>query len=139
MEMTPLYRRILEGFQRRWPNEKPTQSVMQQRLGVGQSDLSRYKSGERTPTLKQAIHLAEKMGVSVEWLLTGRGPRVPLPDIPESLEELAAIWGKLPEKVQIEITGYAKLTRAQTSTASLERHAEVEAKLARASKRPKVR
>lgn len=138
MDMTPLYRRILEGFQRRWPNEKPTQLAMKQKLGVGQSDLSRYKSGDRTPTLRQAIQLAEKMDVSVEWLLTGRGPRIPLPEVPESLEELALIWPKLTPKMQNEITGYAKLSRAQTSTASPERHAEVEAKLAKATRRTKT-
>lgn len=138
MDMTPLYRRILEGFQKQWPNEKPTQQAMQARLGVGQSDLSRYKSGDRTPTIKQAIHLAGKLDVCVEWLLTGRGPRVPLTDIPESLEELALIWAKLPPKIQNEITGYAKISRAQTSTATPERHAEVEAGLKKASKRIKA-
>lgn len=55
-------------------------------FGVKQPMVSQYKSGQKMPELWRIVEAAPKLGVCVEWLLTGRGPRTPLP---EWLQELS--------------------------------------------------
>jgi SOS-response transcriptional repressor LexA len=46
------------------------------RLNCSQTDISRYESGERgakNPDINLLIRLAKELGVTVEWLLTGKG------------------------------------------------------------------
>jgi hypothetical protein len=41
-----------------------------------------YWNGEKLPSMRQAILMAKKLNVCVEWLLTGRGPKRPTDLIP---------------------------------------------------------
>lgn len=36
-----------------------------------------YHAGEKLPSMEKAIEIASKLGVCVEWLLTGRGSKMP--------------------------------------------------------------
>jgi transcriptional regulator with XRE-family HTH domain len=42
-------------------------------LGVSQSQLSKYERGESEPPLQVLLRLSEKLGKSLDWILTGRG------------------------------------------------------------------
>lgn len=46
-------------------------------FGVSGPMVHSYRSGEKLPSMGTAIKIAEKAGVSVEWLLTGRGEKHP--------------------------------------------------------------
>lgn len=44
-------------------------------LGVSGTMVWFYRNGERAPGIRQASIIAAKLGVNVEWLLTGNGPK----------------------------------------------------------------
>ena len=58
----------------RLPGE--TQSGFAQRLGTTQASISRYING-RHPDRETLIRIARRTGVSLDWLLTGKGPEKP--------------------------------------------------------------
>lgn len=41
--------------------------------------VSYYRTGKKLPSMETALLIAQKTGVCVEWLLTGRGPKYPGP------------------------------------------------------------
>lgn len=47
------------------------------RSGISDSVMRKYLSGEATPGIDKALSMAESLGVSVGWLITGRGPKDP--------------------------------------------------------------
>jgi len=44
-------------------------------LGISPSMYSAYSSGKKLPSMGRAITIANTLGVCVEWLLTGKGPK----------------------------------------------------------------
>lgn len=132
-----IYPRLMEAFEAKYPGHPTTQKAVGEKLKVAQSDISRYKTGERLPRWDRVIGLAVKLDVAVEWLLTGRGPRAPIQSIPPGIEELLEFWDKLPPEAQQTVIGYAKLTRATTPTGSPKRRSEAHKGLAEASAKPR--
>lgn len=57
-----------------------SQKEMAKALGVSEGMFTSYKNGEKLPSMAKAIEIAEKTGVTVEWLLTGRGAKHPIDD-----------------------------------------------------------
>ena len=53
------------------------QSELAKKFGVKQPTVNHWLSGEKLPTFKRTIAIAEQLGVCVEWLLTGRGDKRP--------------------------------------------------------------
>lgn len=52
-----------------------------QLVGLSGESCRKWLNGESLPTMEHAIQVALHLGVYVEWLLTGRGPkRLPDPD-----------------------------------------------------------
>lgn len=76
-------------------------------FGVGQSAVTKWKTGKDTPSLPRAVEMATSYGVCVEWLLTGRGPKNPggTPDV--DLARLLEFWKDLPPEVKHDVVGYA--------------------------------
>ena len=54
-----------------------TQTAVAKTCGITQPAVQRWSVGTNVPTLKQAIIFGQKMGVCVEWIYTGRGPKHP--------------------------------------------------------------
>ena len=52
-----------------------TQERFAQRLGISQSQLSKYERGLIPPAADVLLKLNQKLGVSVDWLLTGSGSK----------------------------------------------------------------
>lgn len=46
-----------------------TQDEMAEFLGIDRTAISQYESGSRTPTIDRAAIIAEKLGVSIDWLM----------------------------------------------------------------------
>jgi transcriptional regulator with XRE-family HTH domain len=51
------------------------QQELAQKLGLDRSTLSKIENGENAPTARVLIKLRELFSISVDWVLTGRGPR----------------------------------------------------------------
>ena len=56
-----------------------TQPVLARLFGVSTTIIWHYLNGEKLPSMAKAVLIATKLGVCVEWLLTGRGPMHPPP------------------------------------------------------------
>lgn len=56
-----------------------TQAGLGRAFGVSQPTARDWMKGYALPGISNAVHIAEQLGVCVEWLLTGRGPRFPGP------------------------------------------------------------
>ncbi len=54
-----------------------TQAQLGQVCGIAQGTISNYLRGKREPTACQLRRLASALGVQMEWLLTGEGPKYP--------------------------------------------------------------
>ena len=52
-----------------------TQQECSDFLGIPQSTICSYMTGKLTPRLSRAVSLANALGVSVDWLVSGRGER----------------------------------------------------------------
>lgn len=51
------------------------QVIVGRMFGVTQKGARKWLEGEGLPTLEKSIQIAKHLGVHVEWLLTGRGPK----------------------------------------------------------------
>lgn len=56
-----------------------TQQALSRLLGVSPVTIWSYRNGEKLPRMSTATRIANKLGVSVDWLLTGSGPG-PIPE-----------------------------------------------------------
>lgn len=63
-------------------------------LGMSQGSVGRWARDEGLPELDVVRQLALKGDVCIEWLLTGRGPKRPMP-VDEETAELLEVWRKL--------------------------------------------
>jgi len=52
-----------------------TQPALARAFGVSTTTIWHYLHGEKLPSMEKAIQIAGKLGVCVEWLLTGNGPK----------------------------------------------------------------
>lgn len=52
---------------------KDTQKGLAKLLGVSEVMVWSYKNGEKLPRMSMALNIANKLGVSVQWLLQGIG------------------------------------------------------------------
>jgi len=50
-----------------------TQEEFAERLGVSQSQLSKYERGIAAPPADILLRIKERCQVSIDWLLTGKG------------------------------------------------------------------
>jgi len=48
-----------------------SQTEFAQRLGISQSQLSKYERGQAAPTAEVLRRLKDSFGISIDWLLTG--------------------------------------------------------------------
>ena len=55
-----------------------TQESLGKFFGVSGTMAWYYLNGEKLPSMDKAIKMASKLGISVEWLLTGKGQKYPL-------------------------------------------------------------
>lgn len=86
-------------------------SVKQQTVAklfhVGQSAVTKWKTGKDTPSLPRAVEMADRYGVCVEWLLTGRGPKHPGGTADADLSRLLEFWDGLRPATKHDVVSYA--------------------------------
>ena len=54
-----------------------TQPALARAFHLSTTTVWKYINGEMLPSMATAVEIASKLGVCVEWLLTGRGPKRP--------------------------------------------------------------
>jgi transcriptional regulator with XRE-family HTH domain len=89
-----------------------SQEALGRLLGVSGVMIWAYRSGEKLPRMTTATRIADKLGVNVNWLLTGKGPKNPerlgiaeqaphsyyVPEAPDILQRLPIIpWERVTE------------------------------------------
>lgn len=52
-----------------------TQPALAKAFGLSTTTIWHYLNGEKMPSMARAVEIAGKLGVCVEWLLTGNGPK----------------------------------------------------------------
>ncbi len=52
-----------------------TQAEFGRKLGIGQTQLSRYELGQTLPTTEVLLKLKAYSGKSIDWILTGEEPK----------------------------------------------------------------
>lgn len=82
---------------------KPTQKAAAALVGIAQPSVNKWAKG-KLPILEHVIILATKLGVSVEWLLTERGPKHPLDS--ESTALLNAYTGLRTQRLKDRALAY---------------------------------
>ena len=75
MKKRAFWLRVQEAM--RDQGKKPTQAAVAKLVGIKQPSVNKWAKGG-LPTMETVVDLAERLNVSVEWLLTERGPKRPL-------------------------------------------------------------
>lgn len=108
--------------------KKPTQVAAGAIVGVRQTSARKWATGG-FPEMGTAIKLATELGVSVEWLLTGRGSKHPAGADDEQLREVLWLWVRLDAEKKGDLLKAARLYRMMSSGADPERYEQFEAAL----------
>lgn len=85
-----------------------TQEALAKTFHVSTTTIFSWRNGDKLPDMENAIEVSVKLGICVEWLLTGRGAKRPMP-APEFLE-LAQFLSTLPPQT-FGIIDKARLAR----------------------------
>jgi transcriptional regulator with XRE-family HTH domain len=85
---------------------KPTQTGAAKLINISQPSVAEWKELDGYPTMANAVELARKLNVNVEWLLLERGAKRPIPT--DALaQRLWDMWGNLDEGTKHELVGLA--------------------------------
>lgn len=93
------------------------QAELARRMHVAQPTVSGWENGKKTPRLGVMARLAMVLGVSFEWLSTGRGEMVPTANTLAATD--ATVRGYAPETEEDErrlLFCYARLKPTQRAT-----------------------
>lgn len=63
-------------------------------MKMAQGSVNRWQKGVGLPEFETCIDLAKRGKVATEWLITGRGPKRPMP-VDEETSELLELWARL--------------------------------------------
>lgn len=85
---------------------KPTQTAAAALIGIKQPSVAEWKELDGYPTMANAVELARKLNVNVEWLLLERGAKRPVP-MDALAQRLWDMWGNLDEGTKHELVGLA--------------------------------
>lgn len=104
---------------------KPTQRAAGALVGIGQPSARKWVYGGM-PEMATAVKLATKLGVGVEWLLTGRGPVDPMV-LDEGLKEIIWLWERTNEQRREDFLKTARTFRMLSNNGDPKRLEEYEA------------
>lgn len=74
---------------------------------VSSTTAHNWRNGLKWPDMEHAVTISECLAVSVEWLLTGRGPMRVAREISREAQQLVTSFERLNPKRRAEILGYA--------------------------------
>jgi hypothetical protein len=85
---------------------KPTQKGAADLIGIKQPSVNDWTKPGGYPTIDNAVALAQKLNVCVEWLMTERGPKRPLPE-DVTAQVLWELWPRVDDDAKREIVRLA--------------------------------
>lgn len=80
-------------------------------LDIWPSAVQKWRDDVNFPAKKNLITLAQNRGVNVEWLETGRGPKLAEGAMDAATRELLSIWTKLSQDAQDRLLNAARYER----------------------------
>lgn len=110
-DVSELWKR-LESAAEQAGYDKVTQTLIARLAGgLAQTSVRKWQWGDSLPTMENAILLAKKLNISVEWLLTGRGSRKPLSAPDADSEELLFLLSKMDSERRDDLMRFARYCR----------------------------
>ena len=82
--------------------------VAEKVLHIRQPSISDWNKPGGYPTMENAVRLSEYLDISVEWLLTGRGPKYVPGDDPES-DALHRLWRGMDGMARSRLLAHAQI------------------------------
>lgn len=79
---------------------------------VSQPSVSLWNKPDGFPEMDKVVSMAKRLGVCVEWLYTGRGPKRPDAADDEYSDALKAVWHRLSAETKRDLVGLARLKAA---------------------------
>jgi transcriptional regulator with XRE-family HTH domain len=101
------YSRVLEAL--RDADLPTTQTSIADYLGINQSAVAKWKSGESFPEYENALKLAQRAGVSVSWLWIGAGDKKTLSEMDEQTVEMLRAWHSMSDQAREVLLQFARL------------------------------
>lgn len=118
MEESTFWTRVLEAL-RDHGVTSGQQTYVAKLIKIKQPSVAEWVTGS-IPSMQNARKLSLKLGVNVEWLLTGRGEKRPGRPSDPIAEELWQLWPKLDDAAKKNLIGYAAvMERAPTKLVSI--------------------
>lgn len=77
-------------------------------LDLWPSAVQKWRDGVSLPSRNNMITLAKHRGVNLEWLWTGRGPKLAESEMDANTRELLTLWNLLPEDAQKRLLDAAR-------------------------------
>lgn len=106
---SPFWRRVVEATPELTKEQRSP--WLQKLCSVGQSTVSRWKSGENLPTMESVIEISNETGFCVQYLFTGGGPRRwDEPRSPE-LDQAISVLSSLDDETKQEVLRFAIFRR----------------------------
>ncbi len=90
------------------PKGEGRQTFVARMFGVSQKGARKWLEAEGFPTLETAIQIARKLNISLEWLMTGRGPKRIMDHENIELARMIELWFKMPHHMQEQWTKYGE-------------------------------
>lgn len=72
-----------------------TQSEMAEFLDCSQQTINVWESGQHTPKITMLVKIADRFGVSVDWLLGRKEPLKIITEIPQDTKNIVDLYRKL--------------------------------------------
>lgn len=80
-------KRLKQACREKWKCKHTNQQEIADAFNVSQATISEWWNSRKMPSLEKLIEIALYLGVCVEWLATGRGPKKPPCDKAHALNE----------------------------------------------------
>lgn len=115
------YARIQSRMREKWPHRYPEGRKVPQRavaalIGVSQPSAHKWEHGGDIE-MANAIDLALKLDVCVEWLLTGRGDKFPRESPEPLLQEIIQAAIDMHDTQRMDLLNYARWISSRTTEA----------------------
>lgn len=97
---------------------RPTQNEAAAIAKVRQPSVSDWNKPDQYPSIESTVLLARTLGVCVEWIYTGRGPKRPGTALDQHAERLLRAWPLLNDETKAHLVGYAEVSASMSPSSS---------------------
>lgn len=95
------------------PKGKNRMKLVAEMFGVTPKAAQKWTAGDAVPETARGMEIAEKLQISFEWLMTGRGAEKPPKSLSRDALLLAQIYDLVDKTAKAEIMGYTSYIMSQ--------------------------